>query len=119
MYAEEKRRWRGGECVEEEWRWREGECVEEERRWRGGGCVEEERRRREGGCGGGEELERGRVCGGGEEGEYGLSEDVTAEKQDSAVSAIVQTSVTGASCFKKGTITSDTKGKGKAKGQSE
>ena len=106
-------------------------CGREEEMERGrvcGGGVEMERRRVCGGGeemergrvrGGGEELERGRVCGGGEEGEYGLSEDVTAEKQDSAVSAIVQTSVTGASCFKKGTITSDTKGKGKAKGQSE
>lgn len=64
-------------------------------------------------------MEKGRVCGGEEESECGLSENVTAEKQDNVVSAIVQTSVTGASCFKKGTITSDTKGKGKAKGQPE
>ena len=87
----------------------------ERRRVCGGGEEMERGRVR----GGGEELERERVCGGGEEGECGLSEDVTAEKQDNAVSAIVQTSVTGASCFKKGTITSDTKGKGKAKGQPE
>ena len=59
-----------------------------------------------------EEMEKGRVCGEGEESECGLLEDVTAEKQDSVVA-------TGANCFKKGTITLDTKGKGKAKGQSE
>ena len=70
-------------------------------------------------CGGGEEVERGRVCGGGEERGCGLLEDVTAEKQDSVVSAMVQAGVTAASCFKKGTITLDTKGKGKAKGQQE
>ena len=94
-------------------------CGGEEEMERGRVCVREEKMERGRVCGGGEETERGRVCGGGEESECGLSENVTAEKQDSVVSAIVQTSVTGASCFKKGTITSDTKGKGKAKGQPE
>ena len=89
---------------------------EEEEQYVCGGGEEMERGRV---CGGGEEVERGRVCGEGEERDCGLLEDVTAEKQDSVVSAMVQAGITAASCFKKGTITLDTKGKGKAKGQQE